>query len=238
MARQLTPDELRGLLGAHALDALERDERAQVERLLLNDPDARAELHALQLGAAWLRRSTLRPPRAVWDRIAAEVRHDVSASVVAERIRRRAERRRQVRLPAFVAATVAVAMGASAALVTVLDQGQSRQERVAAAAAAAAGSPEARIMRLRAPDGRRLVDAVVLPSGRGYVLSAKLASLRGDRTYQLWALTPSGPVSAGLLGRSPAVQAFRVPDATTGMAITSEPGGGSAAPTGTPVATA
>src|SRR5262249_32765227 len=70
---RLTDSERRELLGAYALDALDPDERAQVDELLLHDADARAELHALQLGASWLSESALRPPAHVWEGIASTI---------------------------------------------------------------------------------------------------------------------------------------------------------------------
>ena len=73
MTGDLDPRELRELLGAYALGALDDDERAQVEQFLLDDPEARSELHALQLGAAWLARGEAPPPAHVWSRVAAEV---------------------------------------------------------------------------------------------------------------------------------------------------------------------
>src|SRR3954463_9186767 len=72
-------DDGRELLGAYALNALDADERAQVDELLLADPSARAELHELEQGAAWLGHASLRPPERAWDAIAAEVERDLAA---------------------------------------------------------------------------------------------------------------------------------------------------------------
>ena len=40
----MTPDELDALLGAYALDALDEDERREVEAYLADNPRARAEV--------------------------------------------------------------------------------------------------------------------------------------------------------------------------------------------------
>ena len=71
--RHLSDDERRELLGAYALDALEPDEQEQIDELLLHDAEARAELHALQLGASWLSESALRPPEHVWEGITSTI---------------------------------------------------------------------------------------------------------------------------------------------------------------------
>jgi anti-sigma factor RsiW len=63
MARQLTPAELEGLLGAYALGAVDDDERAQVEAYVADHPTAAEELEHLQDAAVWL---AVR--RALWKR--------------------------------------------------------------------------------------------------------------------------------------------------------------------------
>ena len=64
----MTDDDIRGLLGAYALDAVDDDERRAVERLVAQDPEAAAELARLRETAAALgaaRAST--PPAHVRD---------------------------------------------------------------------------------------------------------------------------------------------------------------------------
>jgi anti-sigma-K factor RskA len=74
---------------------------------------------------------------------------------------------------------------------------------------------------------------------RGLVFTASdLPPLRAGRTYQLWVVTAQSPVSAGLLELDTAgrvTQAFNTPpDLATpvAIAVTEEPAGGVAAPTG------
>ena len=76
----------------------------------------------------------------------------------------------------------------------------------------------------------------MLPDGHAYLTSTTLPRLDESETYQLWALTGSGPVSRGVLGRTPDVASFRVPRDTSALAITAEPDGGSRSPHGLPVA--
>lgn len=66
----MTDDDIRGLLGAYALDAVDDDERRAVERLVAEDPEATAELARLRETAAALgaaRAST--PPARVRDAV-------------------------------------------------------------------------------------------------------------------------------------------------------------------------
>jgi anti-sigma-K factor RskA len=71
-----------------------------------------------------------------------------------------------------------------------------------------------------------------LPDGSAVVTDASLPSLSPTRTYQLWAITPEGPQSVGLLGAAPGITAVRVPASTSTMAVTAEPRDGSPQPTG------
>jgi hypothetical protein len=74
---------------------------------------------------------------------------------------------------------------------------------------------------------------------RGLVFTASdLPPLRAGRTYQLWVVTAQSPVSAGLLELDTAgrvTQVFNTPPdlaAPVAIAVTEEPAGGVAAPTG------
>ena len=237
MSPDLNDQELRELLGAYALDALDDDERDQVEQFLLRDAAARLELHALQLGAAWVARSAPQPPERVWERIAAEVDHDLAGEeddVVKILPATKATHSRRTRLLAVAAAVLAVVL-AFGIVEIIGDQGQPAQSALAQAVRDAQRSPDARFVDLAAPDGSESARVVVLPDGQAYLTSTTLPRLEPSQTYQLWALTADGPVSKGVLGRRPGVMSFRVPRATSALAITAEPSGGSRAPHGLPV---
>jgi anti-sigma-K factor RskA len=68
-----------------------------------------------------------------------------------------------------------------------------------------------------------------------------LPALRPDRDYQLWLITPAGPVSAGTFRPTPeghaTVQAtYPLPrDQLRAVAVTEEPAGGLPKPSGTPL---
>jgi len=78
-------------------------------------------------------------------------------------------------------------------------------------------------------------DKAVQPSVliRADEIQEQIQQLSG-RDLQLWSITPDGPVSIGLM-RGGDVHRFRIAPATTRLAVTSEPRGGSVAPTGNPI---
>ena len=69
MGRELSPAELHELLGAYALDAVDADEREQVEAYLARTPSAVAEVSALQETAALLAHVGREAPDGLWSRI-------------------------------------------------------------------------------------------------------------------------------------------------------------------------
>jgi anti-sigma-K factor RskA len=79
---------------------------------------------------------------------------------------------------------------------------------------------------------------VILPGGRGYLVSSTLPALPRGRTYQLWSIAGTTPISLGLLGASPHGSTFTIAGApsTDELALTTEPSGGTVAPTGAIVA--
>ena len=240
MGRDLSPAERRELLGVYALGALGDDERAQVEDLLLRDASARAELHTLQLGVAWMDHASTRAPMHVWrrieDEIAAERVDEVAApsEVVpfAPRARRPAARGRWLAVAAAVVAVLAVAVGL---LVGTRSEGGSRTT-VAAAASAAARTPNAQRVAM-VDAGGTTAGRVVVADGRAYVVWSDPPTA-STGTYQLWEITPTGPRSAGLLGRTAADRSFAISPSASAIAVTLEPRGGSAAPTSTPIVVA
>jgi anti-sigma-K factor RskA len=238
VGRELTPEEVRELLGAYALGAVDPEEAAAIERHLLTDPEARAEVHVLQSGAAWLERSAERPAPRVWDAIAGDIEGELGTatpqdadrrSVATLAARRRLTRRAALAIAATIAAVAIVAGGARA----FLDDDRAVSDRALdAAAASVASAPGARTVALTTTAGRDALDVVLLPDGSGVVTDVALPSLGTTRTYQLWAITPEGPQSVGLLGAAPGVTAVRVPASASTMAVTAEPRGGSPQPTG------
>jgi anti-sigma-K factor RskA len=125
-----------------------------------------------------------------------------------------------------------------------------RTEQQLASATRDADRAQLRLAVLTAPDMKQVDLAGQSPApraaGRAFLsrsngllfAASQLPPLPAGRTYQVWFLTPGSPVSAGLIepdqnGRATA--AFDVPSAAaapTGVAVSIEPSGGVAAPTG------
>jgi anti-sigma-K factor RskA len=237
-ARHDDPGDARELLGAYALDALEAEERAQVDELLLADPSARAELHELEQGAAWLGHASLRPPARAWDAIAAEVERDLAADRATDVVPHRSPRRPTSRARRWLVAAaiaVVVAVGAAGA-VTAIDR-DSGPASVESRYAAARRDPAARAVTLRTDEGAPVARAVVLPDRTAFMDGRELSPAAGDRDFQLWAITPDGPVSAAVMHDPGGVHRFRIAPGATGLAVTNEPRGGSREPTTIPIFT-
>jgi hypothetical protein len=242
MKPEPTRDELREMLGAYALNALDPEERAQVDALLLSDADARAELHELEHAAAWLGHASLRPPVRAWDAIAAEVARDLTEDAAPSGPAPAAPvpmRRTGANWGArwLVAAAVAVvALGGAAGVVALADR-TSAPDTVAEQAREASRDADAVRATLTSTDGRWSARVVVLPDRTGYLHPEAMPENAPDRDLQLWSITPSGPVSAGVVRGGGEWHEFRVHDAATAIAVTSEPRGGSREPTGAPIVT-
>ncbi|MGZ6973947.1 MAG: anti-sigma factor [Acidimicrobiia bacterium] len=238
MSPEPTPDELRDLLGAYALNALDPDERAQVDELLLTDASARAELHELQHAAAWLGHASLRPPAGAWDAIAAEVDRALAEEHAAGEPAHTAPvtplRSRHVSRWLVAAAAALVLIIGGAGVFAIVDR-QSGPSSLTTRYEAALRNPSAHEATLQSADGTYHARAVVLPNHTGYLAEASLPQLPSGRDLQLWSITPAGPVSVGLLRGGGSVHQFRAADGTTTLAVTNEPRGGSPAPTAAPI---
>ncbi|SOD03320.1 Putative zinc-finger [bacterium JGI 053] len=90
----------------------------------------------------------------------------------------------------------------------------------------------------RAPSGRMFWNP---STARWTFFASSLPALRDGRDYQLWLITPTGPVSAGVFKPTPdghaAVEAtYPLPrDQLRAIAVTEEPAGGLPAPSGQPL---
>lgn len=250
MGRDLSHSEVRELLGAYALDAVDDDEARAVEDHLDACQPCRAEVREHREVAAMMASGWSAAPEGVWDRIAGSLEEAPPAMVVplgaarAARAERDEGRRRSV---GPVRAAVAVGVAASVALVAflgvkVVDTGrqvdhlaaQLADGDVGRAAAAAARRPDARLVSMKSTDGRRSADAVLLSDGSGYLVKTDLPPLNPQRTYQLWAVVGSAKISVGVLGPTPGPVAFHAPPDAAALAITEEQAGGVVASLQTP----
>jgi anti-sigma factor RsiW len=247
MSGNLRSEEIEELLGAYALDAVDDDERAAVERHLVHDPRARAEVADHRAVASLLASTGGPAPSGVWDKIAAALDDEQppaldlakvvpmaprSASVPAPP-RAHSRPARWTRWATGVAAAAAVAVVAMLGSVVVnqrseIDDLESANGLVRQAEVAFADDTNTTVA-LVSEDGASRVDAVVQPDGTGYLDAGALVALPDDRTYQLWGVMPTADgdavVSLGVLGNDPSVSAFQAPGVKA-LVVTEEIRGG------------
>jgi len=243
MARELTPSEIEELFGVYALDALDPDERAEVDTYLERSVAARTEVAELQEVAAMLAHSGGAAPDGLWGRIEQALAAEPPRLVLPlHEARTERTSRRGVGARVALAIAGASAVAALVTAVVVSDQmsaQQDRLDRVASsvahdgmrrAAMGALADPRARTVRLVAPDGAGNATVVSMPDGGGFLMADGVPRLGPGRTYQIWAMTGDpgtfGLVSAGVLGRDLDVAAFHAPASAHGFVVTaeSEPG--------------
>lgn len=92
----------------------------------------------------------------------------------------------------------------------------------------AIGEPGVTKVDLTSTTSNASAEAVILPSGQGYLFRNTLPGLPSSETYQLWAVTGSKRISLGLLGNRPGLVAFTTEPAAHFqlLAVTAEPAGG------------
>ena len=244
MARELSRRELEELLGAYALDAVDDDEREQVEVYLSRNPEARSLVAEYRETAALLAHGSTEAPPGLWERIeqSLEEAPPKLATPPASAIgfgSRRARLRRRAAVAVGVAAAVFL-VGALTVKVVQQDDRiddlgrEARTGSMLAAAERASRDPRAARVALSSTDSTLEARVVYLPDGDGFLLQNNLRALPPDRTYQLWALmggsSQDRPISVGVLGPDPGVTAFRVQGPVVAFAISDEQSPGAAAP--------
>jgi len=235
--------EIRELLGAFALDAVEADEAVMIDSHLATCPRCRDEVRDHREVAALLAYGGTAAPDGMWDRIAAALDDAPAAPsvpVLGQGVGQRTGRRRRRGLgiaSAVAAASLFAGLGAvggiqvqsalrsqdaqikKVAAALTHDTGRARLLREAAAAALADGARSAHLV---SPDGSPVADAVVLSDGTGYLIDDGSPVLPGGRTYQLWAVAGGQKLSVGVLGGDVDVVTFWAPQATDALALTIE----------------
>ena len=220
-------DEIKDLLGAYALDAVEPDEAALVAAHLGGCEECRREVDGYRRVAALLPRQELAPPDALWERIR----------------RRTTAGRGPIRWPQWVGVAAGVALVAALGVQS-LRMSDLQAEVVAARSEAARLQAELESLdlddlaqRLAQREGAVTVElqtgagpagtVVLLPDGTGVITSHQLPPLDPARTYQLWAVQDGEVISAGILGSQPGVVAFHVDSSRLeALVITEEEAGG------------
>jgi anti-sigma-K factor RskA len=232
----MTHTEIEELLGAYALDAVDAEERQEVEDHLATCPRCRAEIAAHREVTALLGNpagdAPAVAPEDLWDRISASLQDEPPA--LAPVVRPTDWRRFAVIAPlAAVAAALILVVGLLAAKVGNLDN-KVKGLGTAYSVGAVILNPSHRTVQLTSTTGSWHTEVVVLRDGQGFVINPTMPSLRPSETFQLWALSSGKVVSLGVLGSHPGGAAIRVEPTMTTLMITAEPLGGTPAPT-TPV---
>lgn len=220
-------DEIKDLLGAYALDAVEPDEAALVAAHLGTCEECRWEVDGYRHVAALLPRQELAPPDRVWERI----RRETIAGPGSDR------RRLWVGVAAGVALMAALGVqslrlsGLQADLTAARSDASRLQaelesldvDDLAQRLAQREGAVTVELQTAEGPAGT----VVLLPDGTGIITSHQLPPLDPARTYQLWAVQDGEVISAGVLGPQPGVVAFHVDSSRLeALVITEEEAGG------------
>jgi anti-sigma-K factor RskA len=141
---------------------------------------------------------------------------------------------------AVAASAVAVVFGLS--LVRADNQVSSLRGAIAetshTAVVAALDTPGHQEVTLDNAQHRGVATFVLVPGGRGYLVSTHLPKLPSKETYQLWGVIDGQPISVGLMGQAPGQVVFTLAGSPkpSRLAITVEPSGGSVVPSSPMVA--
>lgn len=254
--RLFSRDDPHSLAAPYALDALEPAERVRFERHLKSCDRCAAEVRDLAEDAVRLAWSTATPaPPALRDRVLAAVRTTAQEPAPQRGARARdsqlpphvwgtappprvRERRRAALLVPFATATAAAAL-VVASLFAV--QANRTQDELAAERdrareiAHVLAAPDARASSGRDARGARSGDRLRF-GPRGGRHSERIRRPSEGRVRQLWLMDQEGrPRSLGLFEGDTPLVASGLGPASTSLAVTVEPDGGSPQPTGQPI---
>jgi anti-sigma-K factor RskA len=222
--------ELDELLGAFAADAVEDDERAEIEQYLARHDPARQEVaRYTDVLAALADAEVEEPPSLVWERVqGALTRTEPVLDLTAARGGRRLRR-----LPLLAAAALLLVVAAVGVGVVNLRGSSDTAPDLAELAEQARSTPGARFGVLEGSAGEARV--VIEPDGDGFLFADSLAAAGDGLSYQLWSLDGDVPVSLGVMGDEGTIMHFHG-DSTSTLALSVEPAGGSPEPSLPPVA--
>ncbi|MEU8689156.1 anti-sigma factor [Streptomyces sp. NPDC048665] len=260
LGRLLRRGDPHSLAAPYALDALEPGERRRFEKHLRDCERCGAETRALAEDAVRLAWSTAAPaPAALRDRVLAAVRATpqapapAAAASGAERTprlpphvwgtqpppgRTRTPRTRPLFVPLATATAAAALVVASLFGVQAhraqgrLDAAQVRAREIAHVLAA----PDARATSSKDARGRGIGVIASASEQEAVVTLSGYGTPSGGRVHQLWQMRPHAqPRSLGLFAADTPLIARGLETSSTSLAVTVEPDGGSAQPTGQPI---
>lgn len=215
----MSHDEIQELLGAYALDAVDPDERIEIDDHLRDCARCRAEVAEHRGTAAFLAHTGADAPEALWDRIASSIDAPNVIPLAPPQLGFGVRRRnRWPQAMALVGAAAAVVIGFL--LVQVHDQDR-RIDRIQGGDefALVLQEPGVRVAHLTA--GNTELPVALTRDGKAYLQASALPALAQGRTYQLWGQAGRDLVSVAVLGRDPDVVSFDV-TGYAALAITEE----------------
>jgi anti-sigma-K factor RskA len=251
----MTHDEAFEMLAPLALDALDADVRITMEEHVLTCPRCRAELDGLRDVASAMGTTYESPPDGLWEKISSRLYEREGSDVVPELVfasgdvssesgPHRSGLSRRVKALAITvsiaaaAAIIALGLSLSSANSQVNQLQTALSESSQSAVLSALATPGHKVVTMTNATQHQLAKFVLLPDGRGYLVSSKLPTLPSNDTYQLWGFVNGVPISIGVMGDSPGQVAFTLASSPgpKSLAVTVEPAGGSLRPTGSIVA--
>lgn len=250
--------QLHLLTGSYALNALSDEERRDFERHALGDAETLEEVRSLSETAALLAYGVPAetPPQALKADVMAAIRNTrqlPASSVVRDLPSHSASRpaRRAVHRPLWrpvVAAAAALvvlagvglggwAVGTGAGNKTMQQELAMAQEQQQAMLRIM-NAPDAKIGTSRLAGGDVVTFASSVQADQAAIMVDAMPPLPEGKSYELWFISASGAVPAGLMDspKAPAMQLLDGPlGSATHIGITVEPAGGSPAPTTEPI---
>lgn len=235
-------NDMHMLTGAYAVGALVGAERDRFAEHLSSCGHCRDEVRELVETAALLGvAATETPPAGLRERVLTEVSRTRQVSPLVASLAEQAEVRRKAlrgrRASMTVAACLAVFSIGLGAYATALTQENGDLRQQSEAIVALSTAPDARTITRGNDAGATGALTLSRATGQMLFMSAGLAELTADQTYQLWLLRDDGSArSMGIFdaGDDSARLLAGPGDART-VAVTVEPAGGSAQPTTLPV---
>jgi hypothetical protein len=240
----MTHDEVRSLLGAYALDAVDPREQEEIARHVELCPSCleqviqHREVAALLALDADLDAPLREPSDALWASIATSIAAPDVAVVLP--LQRHARRRQFVKptysvLGAVAAALLLVVVGLGTYNHHLSSQVHNLQTNsLSYQLESALAQPTHQTVLMRSPKGVQKASAVITKTGTAYFVDHGLAATGHNKTYQLWAISNGQVISLGVLGSHPTLVSFKVESTMSTLMVNVEPLGGVASPT-TPV---
>ncbi len=234
-------DPVEDLIALYALNALDADDRARVERQLATNARARALLNEMRVIVDQLNASVseVEPPARIKRRLLARVDADLTSRGVMNRQASLWERLTRALFPATVAlATISILIAIGLGMWTASLQ---RQLAQAQQELALLQSPGLRVVSLpvadKAPSAAQITFLAAPNEATGLLTVSGLTPLASNQTYQFWLLRGGQPVPAGTFsvdasgsGKLIVYAADRL-GAFDQAGVTIEPAGGSETPT-------